>query len=240
MKQPLRLDEVRDKFDLAHLHHWQEIAFTQPYGVMWRRVTAMRNLAQNYRFNEPAITVVFETLTAQAVAAGHLSDEFTRLTTEHDWGGSPQSIAHFHALSEQIMSMSLGTAALAGSVLLLIDTMLQQHRTDIGLAKFKNPDAAEQIGELINGRSFGSIVWAAANNHRHWADWRGVIPTKFQKPSMDVIRDALGAKLDGRNDLGFNAGGLVTSVLAQGGGIEVVWRRMFAYANAVSEHAVPL
>lgn len=104
---------------------------------------------------------------------------------------TPEQLAAYHATNDAIYASEIGTAALAGSLVLLTATLLGRFKADASatLADWN------EAGPRIRGHSIGRIVWAAGNAFRHtdeWAEARhsGTF-TGQQRASMDILRDVL-------------------------------------------------
>jgi hypothetical protein len=141
------------------------------------------------RFNSPTLEGLFNLVIAAEEARSRLSGEQERaLETVFAANWSANSLKQYHSKNEEIGANEIGEAACAGALFVILSNILSRFRNDTR--------ASQELwakGEpLINGVSLGILIRAAANNFRHYDEWRSAsAPTAQQLASMEVLLKAL-------------------------------------------------
>jgi hypothetical protein len=92
-------------------------------------------------------------------------------------------------LSEEVATGEFGAAACAGAIMVVLNNLLQQYKTDLSKVNSK----WRGVGPLFNRYSLGEVTEAASNNFRHHDEWaRAQEPTWLQMRSIRVVIAALG------------------------------------------------
>jgi hypothetical protein len=188
----------------------------------------MHRLIQRWCFNAPIIGVLFS-------LAVHSSATMQRLDGERDVIAplvfqSTQSKERFHDINDQIVAHDFGGGACARAIMIVLNNLLLRYRDDLKPVT----DKWETSSPQIEGRSFGSIVAAAAANFRHHDEWARSNPsTNQQLVSIRVIGDVLKQLIapDGnRHPFRHNVCPELLEALS-GGEFELLSQRFFAFAK---------
>jgi hypothetical protein len=152
-------------------------------------------LVQTWRYSEPHLRYLFDTMNEMVAWRDELGDKFNALGEEKmanfsiDAYGKPDAefAAAFRSLSEEEAVSTFGAVTYSGSLMLMLSSALLRLKDDIN-AK----DDWNKTEPFFNSYSVGSIITAAANGFRHADEWAKTrIPTSQQKASQDVINGAL-------------------------------------------------
>jgi hypothetical protein len=144
---------------------------------------AFFDLVRDWRYNYAPMKVAFD-LVAEAGAHGK------ELETEREaLCSGPELLAErFRGIQDELAIMAFARGSYSALAVLNVSNALQTFRADIGANQ--NEWAAAQ--PQFNGRSFGEILEASANNIRHRDEWAATNPpTPTQLKSIKVLADAL-------------------------------------------------
>jgi hypothetical protein len=195
------------------------------------RVNATHRLIQRWCFNAPIIGALFSLAT-------HASATKQRLDAEMDVVAplvfhSAASMERFHDINNEIGAHTFGGGACAGAIMVVLSNLLLRYRDDLKPATGKWEKSSPQI----EGRSFGSIVTAAAVNFRHHDEWaRSHPPTSQQLGSIRVIADVLKQPITpdrNRHPFRGNVCPDLLEALSEGD-FELLSQRFFAFAKDVA------
>jgi hypothetical protein len=195
------------------------------------RINATHRLVQRWCFNVPIISVMFS-------LAAHSNTTTQNLVAEREVIApllfqNDQSMQRFHHINNEIGAHEFGGGASAGALMVVLSNLLLRYKDDLKPAPAKWENSSSQIG----GRSFGSIVVAAAANFRHYDEWaRTERPTNQQLSSIRVIADVLKQAIapDGyRHPFRHNVCPDLLEALS-GGDFELLSQRFFAFAKDVA------
>ena len=152
---------------------------------------AMFRLVQAWRFNSPTLQGLFNLATDSGKAQDRLTkeqDELMSLLAATNW--SRDSMKEYHSKNDEIGANEIGEGACAGALFIILSNLLLRFKSDLQVAQ----DRWVNCGPLMNGISVGSLVGAAANNFRHYDEWRRTSPpTQQQLSSMNVIWQVIGS-----------------------------------------------
>jgi hypothetical protein len=154
------------------------------------RYNAMFRLVQAWRFNSPTLEGLFNLVIDCGKAKDHLAEdqsELMSLLAATNW--SRGTIEEYHSVNDEIGANEIGEGACAGAIFVILNNLLSRFRNDLTITQGRWAAS----GSLIKGVSLGSLVGAAANNFRHYDEWRrSNPPTQQQLSSMNVIQQVLG------------------------------------------------
>jgi hypothetical protein len=195
------------------------------------RINATHRLIQRWCFNVPILSVLFS-------LAAHSKETIQRLDAERDVIAplafqNRQSMERFNDINNEIVAHTFGGGACAGAIIIILNNLLMRYRDDLKPAADKWETGSPQI----EGRSFGSIVTAAAANFRHHDEWaRTHPPTNQQLGSIKIIADVLKQPIapDGnRHPFRHNVCPDLLDALS-GGDFERLSHRFFTFAKDVA------
>jgi hypothetical protein len=189
---------------------------------------AMFRLVQAWRFNSPTLEGLFNLAIDSGTTRDRLTkeqDELMSLLVATNW--SRDSIKEYHSKNDEIGANEIGEGACAGALFVILSNLLLRLKNDLQVFQ----DRWVKCGPLINGISVGSLVSAAANNFRHYDEWRRTSPpTQQQLSSMNVISQVIGSlPLPIRE----NICPKLLEVIS-GGSYEKLNQALFAFAKSVS------
>jgi hypothetical protein len=151
---------------------------------------AMFRLVQAWRFNSPTLEGLFNLVVSSEAARNRFCEEQEEILARlfaTNW--SHHSLKQYHASNDEIGGNEIGEAACAGAIFVILNNLLSRFQNDLHVGG----DRWSRGGPLINGLSLGTLVSAAANNFRHYDEWRrSSPPSRQQQASMDVILKVLG------------------------------------------------
>jgi hypothetical protein len=152
---------------------------------------AMFRLVQAWRFNSPTLAALFNLAVDSGKTQNRLTkeqDELMSMLVATNW--SRDSIKEYHAKNDEIGASEIGEGACAGALFIILSNLLLRFKNDLQVVQ----DRWVKSGPLISGISVGLLVSAAANNFRHYDEWRrSTPPTRQQRSSMSVISQVLGS-----------------------------------------------
>lgn len=193
---------------------------------------AMFRLVQRWCFNAPTLEVLFDSVAHTRAQKQQFEAE--KNDTAAAMFDDPQAIQKFHRLTDEIVASEFGCAAYAGTIMVVLDNLLQRFKSDLKATW----DDWGKCGPLIEGHSIGSIIRAAANNFRHHDEWaRTDPPDTKQWPSIPVIAAVLKQAIapDGaRHPFRQNVCPDVVAALSAGS-FEQLNRNFFAFATCMVE-----
>jgi hypothetical protein len=148
------------------------------------RINATHRLIQRWCFNAPILRVLFS-------LAANSKTTIQRLDAEREIIAplafqNRHSMERYHDINNEIVAHNFGGGACAGAIMVILNNLLMRYKDDLKPATDKWGISSPQI----EGRSFGSIVTAAAANFRHHDEWaRTNPPTGQQLVSIRIIAD---------------------------------------------------
>jgi hypothetical protein len=80
--------------------------------------------------------------------------------------GGEMPVHNIHNITDEIIALSISHDACAGTVLVIVNTILEGLRDDIDGEQYWSV-----VPPLINGYSLGQIIKAGSNNFRHYDEW---------------------------------------------------------------------
>jgi hypothetical protein len=188
----------------------------------------MHRLILRWCSNAPILNVLFS-------MAAHSNATTQRLNTEKDVIAplvfqNRQSMERYHDIDNEMVAHTFGGGACAGAMMVVLNNDLMRYKDDFKQAADKWETGSPQI----EGRSFGSIVTAAAANFRHHDEWARTNPPKsLQLVSIRVIADVLKQQIapnGNRHPFRHNVCPDLLEVLS-GGDFERLNQRFFAFAK---------
>jgi energy-converting hydrogenase Eha subunit A len=195
------------------------------------RVNALHRLVQRWCSNAPTLEVLFKLVLHANTKKRNLGDEFDRVLSIAF--SSPTLAARFHDINDEIGVHTFASGASAGAIMIALNNLLSRYRDDLKPTTNK----WENSSPLIEGRSFGSIVAAAAANFRHHDEWaRTHAPTNQQLGSIRVIADVLKQPIAADGNKHPFRHNMCPDLLAalSGGDFECLSQRFFSIAKDVA------
>jgi hypothetical protein len=147
------------------------------------RYNAMFRLVQAWRFNSPMLEQLFTLVAESEQAKLRLLEEQEQsisLLSATNWSGDV--VKQYHSVGDQIGASELGGAACAGALFVMLNNVLSRFKNDLKISQGRWAAG----GPLIKGVSVGSLVAAAANNFRHYDEWRRA--KKLSQKQLSSIR----------------------------------------------------
>jgi len=162
-----------------------------PYNAMFR-------LVQSWRYNAPAMRLMFDTIYELRNAKPELEQNLEEILSRGPALGRflpSRDVPLYHAANEAIGATKVSRSALAGSLIIVVGSLLGRFKDDL------NVSAADWNAGTPNyaEHSFGQVVTAAANSFRHADEWKKALfakNTDKQQRSMDVLKAALGLQAE--------------------------------------------
>jgi hypothetical protein len=149
------------------------------------RFNALFRLVQRWRLNESAIGDLFANTEFYA-------QRLTQVMGERSSGRGPslgRDPEEFHEMTDVIGESESGASVFAGSILVVMNNLLQRFKLDLNVSREKWCSSAP----LFSGHSLGEIVAAAAANFRHHDEWASSPqPNSQQMASMNILAPILG------------------------------------------------
>jgi hypothetical protein len=197
-------DQIVDAYDLTILkvsEDWSledgDLAMTKDGDIKVGddAYNGLFRLVQTWRYSEPHLRYLFETMNKMLAWRGNLDAKLNAIGEEKmarlsiDTFGNPDAefSAAFNAILEEEAVATFGAVAYSGSLMLMLSGAILRFKDDITAE-----DDWSKTGPFFNGYSLGSIIAAAANGFRHADEWaKRRIPTRRQKASQDIINGAL-------------------------------------------------
>lgn len=149
------------------------------------RFNALFRLVQRWRHNQPTLDVLFASMLDASDSLGDMQE------ARGSGNGAllHQNPAAYHQETTEIIGYESASSVYAGSILVVLNNMLQRFRKDLNASE----NAWKGVGPFISGYSVGSVVTAAANNSRHHDEWaRAQSPASQQLASMEVLCAVIG------------------------------------------------
>lgn len=176
--------------DLA-LTRWGDLMLTdEDYSAFFK-------LVQEWRFNVPALKVLFESSIGSAQHRKDLETDLEKLFI--DAGQKTPHPMHsldydsYHRTNDAMGAAEVARGVYAGSIALVLNNMLQSFRGNIAATL----DEWKRADPLFDGHSIGQILEASANNMRHADEWQVTRPpTRQQMKSIEVLSAVLHEPLD--------------------------------------------
>lgn len=189
-------------------------------------------LVQMWRFSETHLRYLFEAVKEMQSQRRALDDDLNAVGEKahkeimrgHRMPSGAFGAA-LHDVWDRQAAAAFGAGVYAGSLILMLSTVLLRLKDDIGRKK-----EWTTVGPFFNGHSVGAIVEAGANGFRHADEWAKTHPpTPQQKRSQVVIE----AALSGRPQPDESSPGACVELLAvlSGGTFEGLASNVFAFAH---------
>lgn len=211
-------------------------------GLAWQdpKFDALFQFVQGYRMNEPTIGFLFEQVLQAEAREEELVNELNAAAqkqAEDMVAGLPPSPHMVHSLSDERGAQSIGQDACAGSILVILNNLLKALQKDLAASD----DLFNGVGELNHGKSFGHVVFAAANNFRHCDEWteewvRAKQFTGKKVKSVQVLAAVLGRTPEEYRFLSGNVCSEVLAVLSRKDYRQLT-RKLFRFAKELSEQS---
>lgn len=151
------------------------------------RFNAFFRLVQRWRLNESAIGDLFANTEIYA-------QRLTQVMGERSNGIGPSLGADpeaFHEMTDVIGESESGASVFAGSILVVMNNLLQRFKLDLNVSREKWCSSAPHF----SGYSLGEVISAAAANFRHHDEWASSPhPTNQQLVSMNILAPILGVQ----------------------------------------------
>lgn len=151
------------------------------------RFNALFRLVQRWRLNESAIGDLFANTEVYA-------QRLTQVMGERSNGIGPSLGADpeaFHEMTDVIGESESGASVFAGSILVVMNNLLQRFKFDLNVSREKWCSSAPHF----SGYSLGEVISAAAANFRHHDEWASSPhPTNQQLVSMNILAPILGVQ----------------------------------------------
>ncbi|MCG2642435.1 MULTISPECIES: hypothetical protein [Bradyrhizobium] len=189
-------------------------------------------LVRMWRYSEPHLRYLYATVNDQMSQHAALDDDLNAVGEKaHEEIMRGQCIPSrafgeaLHDVLDQQAAAVFGAGIYAGSLMLMLSTVLLRLRDDI-----EGKRCWSTVGPSINGHSIGAIVEAGANGFRHADEWAKTRPpTAQQKRSQDIIEGAL----HGRPQPNEGSPGACVELLAvlSGGTFEGLATNVFTFAH---------
>lgn len=194
---PRSYDEIIETYGLKILKGGAGLAISPTGDLVVRdgdlqlgdeRFDALSRLVRFWRFNDPTLRLLFDDVALAPQREKSLRDELDRTALS---AMREQDFEEFHALNDEIGALGFGSAAYAGTIVVVLNNLLKRCWVLLG-----KPSGWYTCGPLIGGRTVGEILEAGAANFRHSDEWaRTNPPTEQQLKSIRVIADVLGVSL---------------------------------------------
>jgi hypothetical protein len=163
-----------------------------PYNAMFR-------LVQSWRFNAPAMRLMFDTVREMRSTRSKLEKNLEEILARGPARGrflQSTDVPLYHAANDAIGAADVSRAALAGSLMIVLSSLLGRFKNDLD-ANWTDWNTGSPSYASC---SVGQTIAAAANSFRHADEWIKVRfankKTTEQQRSMDVLRSVLGLQSD--------------------------------------------
>ncbi|MBN9697738.1 MAG: hypothetical protein J0L85_18265 [Zoogloea sp.] len=137
-------------------------------------------LIERWRHNQPTLDVLY----ASMLGASDSLDDMQEARDRGNGALLSQNPAAYHHETAEIMGYESASSVYAGSIVVVLNNMLQRLRKDLGASE----DDWKSAGPMFSNYSAGSVITAAANNFRHHDEWaRANSAAGQQLASMEVL-----------------------------------------------------
>lgn len=194
------------------------------------RFNAIFRLVQRWRLNESAIGDLFANTEVYAQRLTQVMGERSN-GIGPSLGGTPEA---FHEMTDVIGESESGASVFAGSILVVMNNLLQRFKLDLNVSREKWCSSAPHF----SGHSLGEVVAAASANFRHHDEWASSPqPNKQQMASMNILAPILG--VPPVNERGFrtirsNVCREILGVLSSGS-VEQLHSHLFKFAQNLGD-----
>ena len=197
---------------------------------------ALHRFVVAWQFNAPMLKTTFdfviESELRQQKHKEELEDVAVRLGAARLTRESDAVLNRWHELQQEIGIDELGPQAYAGTVMVVVTSLLRLEWVNLG-----KPSRWNTSKKLLNGYSFGQIAESASNNFRHSDEWAlTTVPTDQQLKSIGALAAVLSISLNPggmRHPFGKNICCEVLNHLS-GGTFEGLMDAAFVYARALA------
>ncbi|WPB86604.1 hypothetical protein [Sediminicoccus rosea] len=228
------LDILRQRGDLA-IENGDLAVHDGDLKLSSDRYNAMYRLAQRWRFHAGALGTlcqfVFDAPTRRQQRQAEM-EAVMQPQERHPlaFTANPDRLRRYHEINDAMDADAVGMDAYAGTVMVVMGAMLRRYWRDVKGSKAD----WEGAGPLFADHSFTAVVEAAANNFRHYDEWRRTNPpTVQQEKSQRILRSVLSLGSHPAPSLGRNVCADVAVILARGGGFLGLSKGLFASAKAM-------
>jgi hypothetical protein len=163
-----------------------------PYNSMFR-------LVQAWRYNAPAMRLMFDTIYELRNAKPELEQNLEQILSRGPKKGHflpSDDVPLYHAANDAIGATEVSRSALAGSLTIVVGSLLTRFRDDLDVSAVDWNAGTPSYA----AHSFGQVVTAAANSFTHADEWKKALfaqkTTSEQQRSMDVLKGALGLQTE--------------------------------------------
>ena len=149
------------------------------------KFNAMFRLVQGWRFNAPALEILFNFIVCASEEQQKLeSERETVFSSDFD----ESSVQKYHEFQDKIGAYEYSSPAYAGAIIVTLNNLLIRFKEDLKASQ----DNWKECAPLIEGCSVGSVIEATANNFRHYNEWKTTDPpTRQQLRSIRIIAAVL-------------------------------------------------
>ncbi|MDY7545499.1 hypothetical protein QN360_08755 [Glaciimonas sp. CA11.2] len=233
-------DETLTRFCLGKLKAGVDLQLTKSGDIALTRdgdlqagntqINALFRLVERWRQSESTVSDLF----APMLRASQQLEELSK-TRALDKGPSlSMNPKDYHDVTESILEYQSVSSVLAGSILLVLNNLLQRLKKDLNASD----DEWKLAGTKINNNSIGVIFTAAAANFRHHDEWAcAKRPNTQQLQSMEVLCKGLNLPVltHGFPTIRTNVCGQILMSLSHGS-VDHLHQITFEYAKALSKY----
>ena len=192
MKDVQSYEQVIDSYDIGALRVPADLQLTASGDIAVHdgdlklgddRYNAMFRLVQAWRFNSPMLKQLFSLVVESEQAKVRLLEKAQHsisLLSATNWSGD--AVRQYHYVNDQIGASEFGGAACAGALFVMLNNILSRFKNDLKITQERWAACAP----LFHRVSVGSLVGAAANNFRHYDEWRRA--KKLSQKQLSSIR----------------------------------------------------
>jgi hypothetical protein len=153
---------------------------------------ALFRLVEQWRYTSPSLNTLFALVYEMKRREGELDHQSGEAFPPFDIAKYPlvdeTGIARVHQLNDEAAAAQLSSRAYAGSIVIILNSLLQRFRDDIDAPA----DEWEQTPPLVGSISVGALLSAAANSFRHEDEWaKSTSFTQRQRRSIKALQSAL-------------------------------------------------
>lgn len=211
-------------------------------GISWEdsKFDAMFQFVRTYQMNEPTLFLLFEQIKTSVIKESELIRALNMDAEQraHEMlKGRQVKYNSMHALSDECGAAKVGRDACAGTIFVILNTLLRGLQKDLGVKEndFKN------LQPHFGCESFGSVVVAASNNFRHYDEWTTtwVKDKNFTDQQLKSV-ETLAVLLDiTPNDYRFLSGNVCPKILSllSGEDYNLLNKNLFLFANNLAATA---
>lgn len=236
---PLTYDEAVDRYGIEILRfpgdlvlRNGDIAVTKSGDLMLNDpiYSALYRFVQTWRFNAPALKILFDLLYDAQRKTKDLEAELETLRPMFGhFALQSEQLERYHEINDRVAAYELSSGAYAGSIVLVLSGLLLAFKDDMDASR-SDWDAA---GPLMGGCSIGAVLAASANNFRHHDEW---VKTRHPKPrqltSVLVLAAAFGKQMADIAERRFSLNiSPETIELISEGDFERLSAKLFAFVN---------